>query len=134
MVDCLPFHPIDHSMTHCIVSYLLSTHLYSAFRSAHQSEALPPTCLGGANEVVLQTNCVRRIFSRSLHSNYLGRGSNPYSPRYRPSTLTDRPPLQHIRFRKVLQMFYFIQQIMSSTSNPETLPNAMYLHTTPIVA
>ena len=35
---------------------------------------------------------MRRTCSRSLHSNCLGRGSNTYSPRYRPSTLTNRPP------------------------------------------
>jgi len=30
-------------------------HLYSASRSVHQSEALPLTCLGGADAVVLQS-------------------------------------------------------------------------------
>jgi len=35
------------------------------------------TRLGGADAVVLQSNCVRRTSSRSLHSNCLGRGSNP---------------------------------------------------------
>jgi len=35
----------------------------------------------------MQCYCVRRTFSRSIHSNCLGRGSNPYSPRYRSSSL-----------------------------------------------
>jgi len=46
------------------------------------------TRLGSAGAVVLQRNCVWRTFSRSLHSNCLGRDSNPYSLRYRPSALT----------------------------------------------
>jgi len=54
--------------TYCIVSI----HLYSASRSAHQPEALPLTRLGGTDAVVLQSNCVRRTSSRSLHSNCLG--------------------------------------------------------------
>src|SRR6218665_52939 len=45
------------------------------------------THLGDANTVVLQRNC-----SMSLHSNCLGRCSNPYYPRYRQSTLTKRSP------------------------------------------
>src|SRR6218665_1832488 len=80
----------------CIVLHCaVFLHLYSASRSAHQSEALPLTCLGGSDAVVLQSNCVRRTCSRSQHSNCLGRGSKLYSPRYRPSALTDRP-LFHI--------------------------------------
>src|SRR6218665_3442020 len=78
---------------YCIVLYcIVSIHLYSASRSAHESEALALTRLGGADAVVLQGNCVRRTCSRSLHSNCLGRGSDPYSPRYRPSSLTAWPP------------------------------------------
>jgi len=65
--------------------------LYSASHSAYQSEALPLTCLGGADAVVLQSNFVQRTCLRSLRSNCLRWGSNPYSPRYRPSALTDRP-------------------------------------------
>ena len=38
------------------------------------------THLCGADAVVLQSNCVRRTCSRSLHSNCLGWGLNPYSP------------------------------------------------------
>src|SRR6218665_3911097 len=49
------------------------------------------TRLDGADAVVLQSNCVRSTSSRSLHSNCLGRGSNPYCPRYKPSALTNRP-------------------------------------------
>ena len=52
------------------------------------------TRLGGADAVVLQSNCVRRTCSRSLHSNCLIRGSNRYSMRYRPTTLTYRPLCQ----------------------------------------
>src|SRR6218665_1002328 len=56
-----------------------------------------------ADAVVLQINCVlRRTWSRSLHSNYLGRGSNPYSPRYRSSTLTNRPPCYTAFLMKLL--------------------------------
>src|SRR5688572_26073792 len=40
------------------------------------------------NNIILQRNCARRTCSRSLHSNRLGRRSNPYSPRYRPTALT----------------------------------------------
>jgi len=47
--------------------------------------------LGGANVVVLHSNCVRRTCSRSLHSSCLGQESNTYSPHYRPSALTNRP-------------------------------------------
>jgi len=36
---------------------------------------------------VSQSNCVRRTCSRSLHSNCLRRGSNPYFPCYWPSAL-----------------------------------------------
>jgi len=45
---------------------------YRKFRSAL-------SCLSGADTMVLQSNCVRSTCSRSLHSNCLGRGSNPYS-------------------------------------------------------
>jgi len=47
------------------------------------------TRLGGSDPVVglLQSNCVRRTCSRSLHNNCLRRGSNPYSPRYRSSAI-----------------------------------------------
>ena len=48
------------------------------------------TRLGGADAVVLQSNnSVRRTFLRSLNSYCLWRGSNPYSPRYRPGALTN---------------------------------------------
>src|SRR6218665_1418344 len=49
------------------------------------------TRLGGADAVVLQSNCVRRTCSKSLHSNCLGRGSNTCSPCYRSSALTNEP-------------------------------------------
>jgi len=77
--------PID-----CIVCI----HVYSASCSAHQSEVTPPTRLGGAGTAVLQSNCVRRTCSRSLHSNCFGRGLNPYSLCYKLSDLTDRPSCQ----------------------------------------
>src|SRR6218665_3638959 len=67
-------------------------HLYCAHCSAHQSEAPLLTRLSGADAVVLQSNCVRRTSSRSLHSDCLGRGSNPCSTRYRAAALTNRPP------------------------------------------
>src|SRR6218665_581679 len=38
----------------------------------------------------MQSNSVRRTRSRYLHSNCLGRGSNPYSPRYRSTARTNR--------------------------------------------
>src|SRR6218665_1095649 len=53
------------------------------------------TRLGGTDAAVLQSNCVRRTCSRSLHGNCFGRRLKPYSPRYRPSVLfylTDRKP------------------------------------------
>src|SRR6218665_1439150 len=56
------------------VLYRICT-LYSASRSAHQSKVLSLTHLGGADAVVLQSNCVRRTCSRSLYS-CLGRGFN----------------------------------------------------------
>ena len=37
-------------------------------------------CTYTQHAVELQSNCVRRTCSRSLHSNCLGRGANPYSP------------------------------------------------------
>ena len=49
------------------------------------------TRLGGADAILLQNIWVQRTCSRFLHSNCLGRGSNSYSPCYRPSALTDRP-------------------------------------------
>ena len=73
---------------YCIVSI----YLYSTSSRAHQSKALSLTHLGGADEVVFESNCVRRTCYRRLHSNYLRWGSNPYSPCYRLSALTDRPP------------------------------------------
>ena len=48
--------------------------------------------LDGADALVIQSNCAPRSCARSLHSNCLGRDSNSYSPRYRPSALTNRPP------------------------------------------
>ena len=35
--------------------------VYSASRSAHQLEALPPTRLGGADAVLLQSNCANNL-------------------------------------------------------------------------
>src|SRR6218665_1652313 len=64
--------------------------LYLYIHIACQSEVLLLTHLGSAGAVVLQSNCVRRTCSRSLHSNCIGRGLNPSSPRHRPSALTDR--------------------------------------------
>jgi len=58
---------------------------YTKFRSAL-------TRLGGADAVVLQWNCVRRTCSRSLNSNCLGRGSNPYPPCYRTTADTGAEP------------------------------------------
>jgi len=62
---------------------IVSIHLCSASRSAYQSETLACTLtrLVGADAVVLQSIWMRRTCSRSLHSNCLGRSSNPYSPR-----------------------------------------------------
>ena len=39
---------------------------------------------------VLQSTCERQTCSRSLRSNCLRRFCNPYSPRYRPSTLNNK--------------------------------------------
>ena len=75
-----------------VAFFCILLHLYSASHRTHKSEVLPLTCLADADAVVFQSNCVWRICSRSLHSNCLGWGSNPYSPRYWPSALTDRPP------------------------------------------
>src|SRR6218665_2297282 len=74
----------------CNIYPIVSKHLYSTSRSAHQSEALPLTQIGSTDAVVLQSNCVQRTCSRYLHSNCLRRGSNPYSPHYRPIALTNR--------------------------------------------
>ena len=74
----------------CIVSIhlyvyiaLLGVHTCQKCFHLHASEVL--------DAVVLQSSCVRRTCTRSLHSNCLGRGSKPYSMRYRQSTLTNRP-------------------------------------------
>src|SRR6218665_4015504 len=48
------------------------------------------TSLGDKDAVALQSNCVQRTCSRSLHGNCLERGSNPSSPHYRQSA-TNRP-------------------------------------------
>src|SRR6218665_1980507 len=78
----------------------MQLHLISPFflkraqlRSAHS------TGLDGTKAVVFQSNCVQRTCSKFLHrSNCLGRGSNPYPPRYRPSALTDRPTMPPMCF------------------------------------
>jgi len=53
---------------------------YRKFRSARAR-------IGGADAVALQSYCLLRTCSRSLHSNCLGRSSNPYSPHCSPSVL-----------------------------------------------
>ena len=66
-----------------------TTDLYVALLT--ESSEVQLKCLSGANAVELESNFGQRTCSRSLHSNFLGRGSNPYSPHYRPTTLTNRP-------------------------------------------
>src|SRR6218665_2179377 len=63
--------------------------IFSASRSAHQSEVLPLTHASAAQ---------MQLYYKATVCKELAQGSctitvlNPHSPRYRPSALTDRPP------------------------------------------
>ena len=63
--------PFDLSVTNLFI-YTAFLLLHAKLRSAHASMA--------QIAVVLQSNCEWGTCSRSLHSNCLGRGPNPYSP------------------------------------------------------
>ena len=68
---------------YCILPFEMPIFLLHAkLSSAHTSM--------GQITVVLQSNCEWGTCSRSLHSNCLGWGSNPYSPSNRLHTLTNR--------------------------------------------
>jgi len=90
--------------------------------------------LGGEDTVILQSNCAWRTWSRSLHSNCPGRGSNSYPPHYRPSALTDRPPC-HPYLTASSSTAYYLQIRLTFqfeqaciTNLPENLPLCQWRH------
>lgn len=68
---------IQYNVTACDIALLVK------FRSVH-------TTIQMLRRSVVLSSCEQRACSRSLHSDCLSEGSNPYSPRYKPSNLTNR--------------------------------------------
>jgi len=86
---------------------------HARLRSAHASTA--------QTAVVLQSNYELGTCSKSLHSNHLGPRSNPYSPRYRRTTLTNRQMCLRTIMGEQL-----VQGQLKSTSRHHTIKHGVH--------